>query len=410
MLFAFKEETSTFDLVIFAAVKKLFFTKMPLNAFASADGFHSANEMEFQDFIDAKYIGFSEFPYIVRFSSDAAREAFIDLYTINVISVETNGVRDYSEVTRLQDEMNGGETEEERTIEEMYDLDIDDPWANYKPEEVARQGGPNKDNLKSGVVAKADLTSDSSFTIPEDRKDGNMHVASIEVEQNKNISVTFIVGGHNNAENDPFFISEGDHTFHKVEVYGKTISEIETLLDMGRAKIYRDAEYGCWMAFHAYKSGQRAKRVLTEAGISFKLYVCNGAGEEIPDDDTQVFIAESEHPRPWNSKRDELKAMSKEDRDANKASYSGKEFVFTVVPERDKGSTVYISPASYFDQNGRVWGNPLSINHILPKEIKENAAGVYSSPYGENETTNMLSKKGFIDSLFLKLYLNSLRK
>jgi hypothetical protein len=416
MLYGFHENHITFKTAIVASDVAAEFADLTPEMFAANDGFVAASIPEVSEMLTT-YPGLSDFPIIVEFRTEKQREAFDEKHGITILPLGTTdeGLVDYSSVIEVQSKMIAlpeGEEAPLQTIEQMYNLDIDDRWSTYTPEQLAAMEAMKKkiqsDSKKNSNTAG--MSGDGSFDPNQDRSENGVRVTDVRVKEDESgRSIIDNILGMKDTLLEPtheFFIGKGENYYHKVEVYDKTIEDIKDVIELHRAKVYKDADYGCWVAFVAEKSGRNAKKALDAAGLSYKLYISDGDGNEyVPP---EHLVEDVEHPRPWNVNRDKLWGMSEEDIKKNNKTYKGKEFAYTVkeLEYPKSGCIVYITPFAYFEQQNKMWSGPLGISHILPSDFVEKEPGVYYSPYNENMTMHKLSEKGFIDNMFLKTYLN----
>jgi len=207
--------------------------------------------------------------------------------------------------------------------------------------------------------------------------------------------------------------------YHKVEVTGSKLADIRPLLlaeeiDLAHtAVVQRNNAAGCWFTFMRQIQAEEATKVLTTAGLTVETYAVNDAGERLAPKGIQVVDQEregEEHPRPWNIRAKEIRKMKKAEKEANRKTIKQGEFIFCGNYEGAvHGTIIYITPKSYFKETGKMWDQPLDIQHLLPLDFKEIGPGLYRSNARDwNHISFDLNSKGFKENLMLQIALNAM--
>jgi hypothetical protein len=220
-------------------------------------------------------------------------------------------------------------------------------------------------------------------------------------------------------------ISESDDIamFYKLEFVGAHVSDLEAVL--GTNEVWetvhekRDTGDDCWFAFVRHKQGLAFENAATDAGfkIAEHPYGVKPDGDRLVEKSvkgvTVVDTGEKREigPRPWNARAAELEAMTEEERAEEWKNCKGDEFIFSGTYEgAAAGTIVYITPKSYFEEHGVMFDQPLNIDHLIERDLKEiTPGGVYRTMSRDwNSLSFALSKKGMVENMYLQLYLNTL--
>ncbi len=406
MLFGFHEDGMTFKTIVFSATSEREFDQLTPDLFSGVDGFISSDEAELADMLD-KYHGFIKYPLIVELRTKSERDAFDDKFGVEIGKYETMAdvIIQQKKMVDFIEEPDGPE---ERTIAEIYDIQDYDPHDHLTEEErellKKKFDKAKKNNSLSG---------DDSFS-PQVNKDGKVIVTDVRTEQNADgsVSVKDVLGvkmGVGPESDNEFFIGNGENHFHKLEVYGLKLADIEKTIPLNRSKVSKDSDFGCWVAYVAEKSGKNAMEYLNDAGIfSARVYVSDGEGNEIIPED--VVAVDVDSPRPWNIRSGELASMTEDELKKNKKSYKAGEFCYSASYYNGRGTIIHITPLAYFENKNEMWPKPLDIGNMLPRDdFEEIEPGVYLSKMrDEDAVIHLLGTKGFIDNMYLRLYLNAL--
>jgi hypothetical protein len=212
--------------------------------------------------------------------------------------------------------------------------------------------------------------------------------------------------------------------YHKVEVTGSKLADIWPVLEAADiylkhevegAVVQRNSPDGCWFAYYRQLQAEGAAKALTVAGFNVETYAVNDAGERLVPKGSKVSVVDTLRPdeiepRPWNFRGPEIRKMNAEAKRLNVKSMSPKEFIFVgSYHDAQHGTVIYITPASYFRDKGKMWEKPLDIAHILPRDIEELNPGVYRTRSRDwNNVSFDLHSRGFKENLMLQLYLNQL--
>jgi hypothetical protein len=220
-------------------------------------------------------------------------------------------------------------------------------------------------------------------------------------------------------------ISESDDIpmFYKLEFVGAHVADLEAVLDTnevwGNVHASRDTGDDCWFAFVRHKHGLAFENAATEAGfkIAEHPFGVKPDGDRLVEKSvkgvTVVDTGEKREigPRPWNARAAELEKMTEEERAEEWKNCKGDEFIFCGTYEgAAMGTIVYITPKSYFEEHGVMFDQPLNIDHLIERDVKEiTPGGIYRTLSRDwNSLSFALSKKGMVENMYLQLYLNTL--
>jgi hypothetical protein len=207
--------------------------------------------------------------------------------------------------------------------------------------------------------------------------------------------------------------------YHKVEVTGSKLAEVRALLltneiDLNHtAIVQRNNAVGCWFTFIRQMQAEETVAFLVAAGMTVETYAVNDAGERLVPKGVQVVDADregEEHPRVWNFRAKEIRKMKKAEKDANRKTIKPGEFIFCGNYEGAvHGTIIYVTPKSYFKEHGKMWDQPLDIQHLLPMDFKEIGPGLYRSNARDwNHISFDMNSRGFKENLMLQIALNAM--
>lgn len=175
---------------------------------------------------------------------------------------------------------------------------------------------------------------------------------------------------------------ERGHQFFRINVPGVGLDDLEAVWTnedwsyASRAAGYGEETSLVWYAFVSQGAAARFRTRIQQHGFAASLpYMVDISN--LPA--TPVDAVEPVLVRPWTDAA-AIAAMTPEQREANKKSYSAKEFMFARVGSSVSGPTRFVVvPKDYFHAHRRLWEERLDIAHLLPESVREHRAGSYTS-------------------------------
>lgn len=212
-------------------------------------------------------------------------------------------------------------------------------------------------------------------------------------------------------------LTGGMSVYHRIDLVGIDLEEAKArlashALTLEKVAIARgETKDGCWMASI---SPRLAERMLPAfEGVPSALYGVNPDGLRILAEDAGATLVDGEKetpPRPWNDKAPEFDAMSADERAECLKGVEGSEFCFAGHYNGPQhGTIIYIQPKEFFNTKTELWKESLPIAKLLPSDIVEIEPCVYHTKSRNYEQViNDLSRRGFDENLFLRLFINNL--
>lgn len=379
------------------------------------------------------YRGFRKSPYVFMHYDVDQRNRFAETCALKVLSFH-EALAERQRKMLASDLLDPYvEGVDERSIAQIHGLDKYDRWDKRSDEEKAKDEEWRKEAEK---LRKAGKMSSDSFAPTEEAPSADdaktkdrIHVSKIEAvqEQDGKITVTN-VSAHKitqgdapvvDTSNDLRIASDGSASiFHRLDVtdtnYNDTVQAITQCgFDAGETIVAgSDTATGCWIAVSRQDHAIVLEEALRGMGLNVSRSTVNELGEVILPSDVRV-VEEAitvEPPRPWNGRQAEIDAMDDDARKEWLKAMEASEFLFAGDYHGPKhGCSLFIAPKSYFKQEGEMYPHPLNIAHLLPSDCKEIAPGQYSSMSRDWVMLGHdLHRKGFTESLMLRIYVNNL--
>lgn len=402
--------------------------------------------------------GLTKAPLVINHTSNQdLRTAFYAEFGVS-ISKRNAAVRKQTEMmAALIEDPYSPEATDTRTIEEIHGLVKNDPYDKRSEEEIAADD--EKKKLWDKAKKSGDLSGDSWGPGRQKEGEPQTHITDIKtsIGADGRIQVDSAIGvkglhdkpkvaSSRSLDDILAGVTGGDQSaldaakasvtadadsedvtvdpqgmvaiFYKLELDGKKLSDVRAAasaanFDMDLAVVARNSPTGSWVAFARQLQAEELEGILSAAGLPVKNYAVNDIGERLVPEGVEVVDVsqpKAEKPRPWNWMANKIAAMSEEERKENDGSVSTSEFIFCGNYEgADQGTIIYITPRSYFSEKGEMWGEPLNIEAILPRDFVEVSPGIYRSMSRDwNHISFDLASRGMKENLSLQIYLNSL--
>lgn len=407
------------------------------------------------------FAGLTKAPLVITHTSNSdLRAAFYAEFGVTVLKRNAAIKKQVDMLDALVEDPYSPEAKDTRTIEEIHGLVDNDPFDKRTDEEM--EADEEKKKLWDKAKKSGDLSGDSFGPNPNRKKksdepqthitdiktsigaDGRIQIDSAigvkglhdkpKVASSRSMDdiLAGVTGGdqsaldaakaavNNDADSEDVTVDPQGMVaiFYKLELDGKKLSDLRACaaahnFDLELAAAMRNSPTGSWVAFARQIQAEELEAILSAAGFGVKNYAVNDIGERLVPEGIEVVDVASpkaEKPRPWNWMASKIDAMSEEERKENEGSVSTSEFIFCGNYEgADQGTIIYITPRSYFSEKGEMWGEPLNINAILPRDFVEVSPGVYRSMSRDwNHISFDLASRGMKENLSLQIYLNSL--
>lgn len=211
--------------------------------------------------------------------------------------------------------------------------------------------------------------------------------------------------------------------YFRLEVTGASMEDVAPAFVAAKfpigkhASVMRNYAKGCWFAAVRKQSAEDACAILTAAGFTAEVVAVDESGDPLLDTNiagvTVVDTGASvETPiRPWNDRAFEWDFLTEEQKEENRKTWKGEEFIFTGQYTRETGCTITICPKAYFEKTGKTMDVQFDIKHILPEDLKNVGLWEYQTTSRDwnSFTYDMSVKRKFAENWFLQLYLNSLQ-
>lgn len=211
--------------------------------------------------------------------------------------------------------------------------------------------------------------------------------------------------------------------YFKTEVVGADVERVKDIVaDAGvryRGSVYKagNIKNGSWTVCITLRLAQKIEDALREAGLEVETFQVNHRGERLVAKVAGVkpmdrnAVAEI-GPRPWNDRAAEWNAMSDEDKEKDRKTWKGSEFLMTGTEFHAAGLVVWITPESYFRQHKAQFPERIDISHLLPSYMEEVAPWTFKCK-DEQKDWNTVSfaienKAQFKDSTLFAIYINTL--
>lgn len=407
------------------------------------------------------FAGLTKAPLVITHTSNAdLRSALYAEFGITVLKRNAALKKQADMLAELIEDPYSPEATDTRTIEEIHGLVKHDPFDKRSDEEIASD--EEKKKLWDKAKKSGDLSGDSWGPGRKDSKEPQTHITDIKtsigadgriqidsaigvkglhdkpkVASSRSLDdiLAGVTGGdqsvldaakasvdgeaNGGADSEDLTIDPDGMVaiFYKVEIADKKLSDLREVtngqFDLELAAALRNSPTGCWIAFARQLQAEELETLLASYGFGTKSYAVNDIGERLVPEGVEVVDVSSpkeEKPRPWNWMASKIDAMTEEERKENEGSISTSEFIFCGNYEgADQGTIIYVTPRSYFSENGKMWDKPLNIDAILPRDFVEFAPGCYRSMSRDwNHISFDLASRGMKENLSLQLYLNSL--
>ena len=175
---------------------------------------------------------------------------------------------------------------------------------------------------------------------------------------------------------------KGNFDYFKTEVTGAKLAQVEPILAQagirlkGQVYRWRDNTAGCWFVCIMLKFATKIEEAVRAAGLEAETYQVNNRGDRLvakvagvkPVD---VNAQDEIGPRPWNDRSAEWHALSDEDKEKNRKTWKGKEFLVTGTDMHPLGIVIWVTPESYFRKHGTAYPERIDIKHLLPDFMRE---------------------------------------
>lgn len=186
--------------------------------------------------------------------------------------------------------------------------------------------------------------------------------------------------------------------------------KLDSLLGRG------EDEEGCWFGISVerlandYSDIIKARHVLAETEV----YAVSLSGVRMAPKGTNVLdpnAAPIYGPRPWSDPV-AWELLSDEDREAEMKAITGGEFLFTGSHTPGKGTTLIVTPKSYFDIHQEPWPGDIDpyVAHLLaPKQlafVKQDNHTYLTRSIDFATVVFVLAKQGMIDSMQFRMWMN----
>lgn len=377
------------------------------------------------------YAGFVRPPFVFTHRDAAQRDQFALSHSLKLLDYREALVERHRKM--LNSEMLDSYVEgvDDRTIAEIYNLGDSDKWDRRSEEEKAKDEEWRK---RAEALRKAGKMSADSFApdaVPSQPGE-DIHISEIGVTKDAdgNITVVDVRAFKDEStvpepvpqpeDSDDLRIDPGGPVaiFHKVSIARRKLFDITPVLasagmDMGSLAVAsRNSFDGCWVALRRQDVALDVEDALRQAGMDAALTTVNDLGEAIlPRGVRVVEEAVAEVPaRSWNGRQAEIDALDEAGRKAWLAGITGAEFLFAGDYHGPRhGCVVFIVPRSYFVVHNDLFPAALDIATLLPEDCREVAPGHYCSMTRDwMVLSHDLLKRGFTESLMLRLHLNNL--
>lgn len=374
---------------------------------------------------DARFSDMRMAPLVLIFSQK--NTSFLEHHQIQIVT-HTNAIdRQADMLAEDTEDPYSHESDDNRTIGEIHNLDGYDRWDKRSEEEIEQDEQMRK--LYEKAKKSGDLSGDDSFA-PATNKKSEARITDIRTRVNPDgsIEIDNAIGvkglydapketTEEEVSTDMSIDVDGDIAiYYKVDIDGWRISKVEDAVadsfDLDTATAYRNSPDGCWAAFPRQMQAERFAAVLTSAGIKSKVYAVNDEGVRLAPEGVEVVDTKRTvelPPRRWNARSAEIETMTDDEKKENLKSVRANEFLFCGKyhgPAR--GVIMTITPASYFVENGELWDGSLEeIKHLLPLDIEEIEPGLYQTKSRDwNNVSFDMAKRGFVESMKLQMHVN----
>jgi len=356
--------------------------------------------------------------------------------------------------------------EDNRTIEEIFNLNVYDKW-DRRTEEQKQEDEENKKKYNE-AKKKGGLTEGSWGDGIKKQKEETLHVTDIRISRDVNgkasiDNILAVKGLHKDTDKEieegiaiaktrnneksiadkqgngliipqPSEIHQNDDDadnedltiepnsiiaiFFKVEVIGAKLSDIRPILlaeniDLSNATVQRNNAQGCWFAVHRKSHAEKAVEVLQKNGFVVSEFGVNDMGEMLAPKGISVVDVKSIDnglPRPWNENADVYNNLSEEEKNENRKKWKAREFYFCSGGYSiEKGCFAYFVPKKWFDEHECLFPESLNIEHLLPHDLKEIEPGLYNTKSRNRDSLITDLQRKFTENLMLNMYVNLLR-
>ena len=377
---------------------------------------------------DERFAGFSRAPLVIDYPNEEAIEEFNNRYHLSLL--KRNALIKKQEDMLHEAASVIDDPDKDKTIEELYGLDVEDIWDNRTAEEIEQDEQMKK--LYDEAKKKGELSGDSFAPSKKKKNKGGVYVTDVHAHTDTDgdtvIDKALVVKKSGDSEKKKKVIIELDSdddtidldghiaVYHRLDVENAKKTEIQPILEDAGANVIvsRNFSGGCWFAFLTQAQAEKYGKIVEDAGFIIEIYAVNDAGKRmVPKGvemvDPNAALDEIAPPRPWNDRAKEITAMAKDEKAANWKTVVGKEFYITGNYSLALGTIIYITPKSYFDAKGQFWGKSLNIDHLLPVDFKEVSPGKYASKSRDwNHISYEMARRGFRENMMLQIYLNNL--
>ena len=175
-------------------------------------------------------------------------------------------------------------------------------------------------------------------------------------------------------------------------------------------------EEGCWIGVSVerlandYSDLIKMRHILAETEV----YAVNLSGIRMAPKGTNVLDPNATPiygPRPWSDPV-AWALLSDEDREAEMKAITGQEFLFTGSHTPGKGTTLIVTPKSYFDIHQEPWTGDIDpyVAHLLVPQrlafVKQDNFTYLSRSIDFPTVVFVLAKQGMIDSMKFRMWMN----
>lgn len=209
--------------------------------------------------------------------------------------------------------------------------------------------------------------------------------------------------------------------FFRLDVADIGIEQLAAVLEDGGVKIdslvgLGETDTSAWVGVSVERLAKDYEAVV-QAAMTFaetEVYAVNLSGVRMAPKGTNVLDPNAVPiygPRPWSDPV-AWALLSEEDRAAEMKAISGAEFIFTGSHTPGKGTTVIITPKSYFDEHQEPWEgeiDPYVADLLAPKQlalVKQDNFTYLTRSIDFATVVFVLAKQGMLDSMQFRMWMN----
>ncbi len=297
-----------------------------------------------QIFSDYAYRVLSKQPIAIDFDDTAELELFVKEQQVKIIHPNDGESKQKLMLDELQ-----YRSEKDKTLAEIYDLNVEDPFAEQKEANGGRDGG-----TKAKGKGPSKLAADGSFAANDESR--KLQARGLTVNNKGEVisaSYTKLEEDDENEERPTIDPNYEINNFHKIDIYDKKIEDVKDLLNIPTSPFnYGDTEYGCWVAYFIERLAKKAQTRLEDAGIICFTYQSDNYGDPKTAPEPKEIL-----PRAWNEKASEIDTMTEEELKELKKNIKAGEYYVSMykVDGAVNKNYIFICPVSYFEENKKLY-------------------------------------------------------